>query len=60
MHPRLLQSAYQMIVDKQQCPACQAKLEHGLDAGDDREIMTCGQCASCWTVDHGTKTVTQG
>ncbi|CAH0448012.1 hypothetical protein SM033_00188 [Vibrio phage vB_VpaM_sm033] len=51
---------YKIIVDERKCPNCESKLDYGLDAGDNREVMACGTCATCWTVDHGSKTVTRG
>lgn len=52
---QMMQAAYQLI-KRNKCPNCTAKLTDSMDAGD-KEVFTCGSCASCWVVDHNAKTV---
>lgn len=48
------------IAAKGKCPICGEAFGESLDYGDDEEISTCGTCAVVFTINHATKTVTQG
>ncbi|QNI21014.1 hypothetical protein [Vibrio phage vB_pir03] len=50
-----MQAAYNLI-KKGKCPNCKTELNDSMEAGD-KEIYTCGSCASNWVVDHNAKTV---